>query len=190
MKHCVYGIFVATGLCLLLAGCGGNGRFADRGLTVGGGRFASNGLTAGSERTAESMAAKQKEEQPSPQEQLKGNLVLHDRFETDGWVFEWLVSDYIDENIFLEGGGGTWIGNSQDRFKYLDVNFDQLPDLLICTGGHGSQMAVTYYCFLQTEEEIIDLLYGENSQWKLADDRWRTLYNDGMTADFSIYDEP
>ena len=79
MKHCVYGIFVATGVCLLLAGCGGSGRFA----------------------------AKQKEEQPSPQEQLKGNLVLHDRFETDGWVFERLVSDYIDENIFLEGGGGT-----------------------------------------------------------------------------------
>ena len=51
-------------------------------------------------------------------------------------------------------------------------------------------MAVTYYCFLQTEEEIIVLLYGENSQWKLADDRWRTLYNNGMMADFSIYDEP
>ena len=142
-----------------------------------------------------------------------------------------------------------------------DVNFDNVPDLLICTGHHGNQGLLTYYCFLQTEngfvesptftdianpsidaerklilsqwrnwaashswaeyqcqnntyslyrelceepdsdtskdgkdiwvwtvndevvarsdelseEEIVDFLYGENSEWKLADDRWRKV---------------
>lgn len=41
-----------------------------------------------------------------------------------------------------------------------------------------------------SESEIDDLLYNENSEWRLADDRWRTIYNNGMTADWSIYDEP
>ena len=41
-----------------------------------------------------------------------------------------------------------------------------------------------------SESEIDDLLYNENSEWRLADDRWRTIYNNGMTADWSVYDEP
>ncbi len=39
-------------------------------------------------------------------------------------------------------------------------------------------------------EEIYDLLYSENSEWGILGDRWRTLYNNGLTADYSIYDEP
>ena len=35
--------------------------------------------------------------QVSPQEILTGNPILYDRFQIDGWVFEWLVSDYYDE---------------------------------------------------------------------------------------------
>ncbi len=41
-----------------------------------------------------------------------------------------------------------------------------------------------------SEEEIAEFLYGENSEWKLADDRWRILYNDGLTVDYSIYSSP
>ena len=40
-------------------------------------------------------------------------------------------------------------------------------------------------------EEIYDLLYSENSEWgifgRIDGER---LYNNGLTADYSIYDEP
>ena len=39
-------------------------------------------------------------------------------------------------------------------------------------------------------EEIEDLLYNENSEWGIFGDRWRTLYNAGLAADYSIYSEP
>lgn len=232
--------------------------------------------------------------QVSTQDILKGNPVIYDRFRIDGWVFEWLISDYHEEgdwsledavllvsrenstedaqiiHVTAEGGYGTWVP-AKNKFEYVDVNFDNIPDLLICTGLHGNQGLETYYCFLQTEdgfveapsftdisnpaidtenqlilsqwrnwaashswaeykcqdnefvmyrelceepeshsdiwvwtvngeevarsdelseEEIYDFLYGENSEWKIMDDRWRTLYNNGLTADYSIYDEP
>lgn len=38
--------------------------------------------------------------------------------------------------------------------------------------------------------EIDDLLYNENSEWGISEDRWRTLYNDGLMTDYSIYGEP
>lgn len=232
----------------------------------------------------------------SPEEILTGNPVIYDRFQAGGWVFEWLISDYEnDDNCFseegvlvvshegdtadtqiipvkAEGGAAVWV-SAENKFKYVDVNFDNLPDLLICTGHHGNQGLLTYYCFLQTEsgfaeeptfteisnpaidtdnklilsqwrnsaashswaeyqyqdgkyilyrelcedlaldsdeevwiwtvngevigrsdelsaEEIEDLLYNENSEWEISGDRWRTLYNNGLTTDFSIYAEP
>lgn len=236
--------------------------------------------------------------QVSPQELLKGKLILYDRFRTDGFVFEWFISDYYDEdNSFLEdavlvvsrendegnvqiipvkaeGGWATWV-SLENKFEYVDVNFDNLLDLLICTGHHGNQGLLTYYCFLQTkegfgeaptftdisnpsidvenqlilsqwrnsgashswaeyqcydntyvlkrelcedaiwdskqdldiwvwtvngeeigrsdemtEEEIWNLLYDENGEWGIAGERWRTLYNSGLTVDYSIYNEP
>ena len=234
--------------------------------------------------------------QVSSQEILKGNPILYDRFRIDGWVFEWLISDYYDDenwfaedgvlavshegnaedaqiiHVTAEGGYATWV-LAKNKFEYVDVNFDGIPDLLICTGHHGNQGLLTYYCFLQTEdgfveaptftdipnpavdaenqlirsqwrnsavshswaeykcqnntyvmyrelcedvdfsgneevwvwtingeeaarsdelseEEIAEFLYGESSEWKIADDRWRTLYNNGLTVDYSIYSEP
>ena len=41
-----------------------------------------------------------------------------------------------------------------------------------------------------TEEEIYEFIYGENSEWGIACDRWRTIYNEGLTVDYSIYSEP
>ena len=242
--------------------------------------------------------------QVSPQEILKGNPIIYDRFRIDGWVFEWLISDYYDDdflyNLFsedgvlvvsresdaedaqiihveAEGGDAVWV-SAKNKFEYVDVNFDDVPDLLICTGHHGNSGLLTYYCFLQTEdgfvesptftdipnpatdadnqlilsqwrndatshswaefqyqddtyvmlrelcedavwelgdsasdnvvwvwnvngeeigrsdelsaEEIDDLIYNENSEWQISGDRWRTLYNNGLTTDFSIYEEP
>lgn len=234
--------------------------------------------------------------QVSPQEILMGSPILYDRFRIDGWVFEWLITDHYDEdNWFLEdgvlivsregnaedaqiihavaeGGYAVWV-SAENKFEYVDVNFDGTPDLLICTGHHGNQGLLTYYCFLQTEngfaeaptftdipnpavdaenqlirsqwrnsaashswaeyryqnntyaryrelcedvdfsggeevwvwtvngeeaarsdelseEELAEFLYGESSEWKLADDQWRTLYNSGQTVDYSIYAEP
>lgn len=234
----------------------------------------------------------------SPEEILKGNPILYNRYKTDEWIFEWLVSDYYNEEndfvndcvlvvskeddlmepqtIYAEAEGGLGFATAvkvENRFLYVDANFDNLPDLLICTGHHGTQGLITYYCFLQSEngfheaptftdianpaidaenkmilsqwrnsavshswaeyiyqdgiysesrvltedlehghsdevwvwtvdgeeigrsdslttEEIDNLLYNENSEWRITSDRWRTLYNDGLTADFSIYSEP
>lgn len=241
--------------------------------------------------TEDMMAA-----QVVPEELLKGKPVLYDRFRVDGWIFEWLISDYADGNncfwedgilvvsregssedaqvisVKAEGGYATWV-LAKNKFEYIDVNFDGLSDLLICTGHHGNQGLLTYYCFVQTkdgfeeipsftdipnpsvdaehklilsqwrnsasshswaeyqyqdntyvlyrelreytepgnsdedvwvwavngevigrsdklsEEEIDDLIYNENSEWGISQDRWRTLYNGGLTMDFSIYGE-
>lgn len=242
--------------------------------------------------TEDMMAA-----QVPPEELLKGDPILYNRFVVDGWVFEWMISDYSDEdnwfwedgvlvvsregdseeaqiiNVRAEGGYAVWV-SAKHKFEYVDVNFDGLPDLLICTGHHGNQGLLTYYCFLQTgdgfeespsfteipnpavdadnklilsqwrntavshswaeyvyqdnayvlhrelcedldddipdrdvwvwtvngevigrsdelsAEEIGDLIYNENSEWGIEGDRWRTLYNNGLTTDFSIYGEP
>lgn len=115
----------------------------------------------------------------SPQEILAGNPIVYDRFRIDGLVFEWLISDYYnDGNCFLEdgvlavshegdtedaqiihvkaeGGAATWV-SAENKFEYVDVNFDNLPDLLICTGHHGNQGLLTYYCFLQTENGFVE----------------------------------
>ncbi|MCM1254016.1 MAG: hypothetical protein NC321_14450 [Clostridium sp.] len=235
--------------------------------------------------------------QISVREALLGNPVRYDRFRADGWIFEWLVSDYYDDDgedavLFVSRGGDTAdtqmiriTGKDkygapvapEHKFQYMDVNFDNLPDLLICAGHHGNQGAISYYCFIQTkdgfveapsfieianpsvdvenkmilsqsrggasthywsmyqwqdnecvlyrqlceesvreekdsgetrvwvwsingeeaarddelsEEEIVEFLYGENSEWRIADDRWRTIYNHGMIVDYSIYNEP
>lgn len=236
--------------------------------------------------------------QVSPQEILSGNPILYDRFRIDGWVFEWLISDYFDEEkrwledgvlvISREGdaegmqvihvaaeGRAEWWVSIENKFEYIDANFDNIPDLLICTGHHGNQGLLRYYCFLQTENgfaeaptftdipnpaidadnqlilsqwrnnavshswaeyecqdntyvmirelcedleweeyddeevwvwtvngevigrsdelsesEIDDLIYNENSEWGISGDRWRTLYNHGLTTDFSIYSAP
>lgn len=117
--------------------------------------------------------------QVSPQEILKGNPIVYDRLGTDGWVFEWLISDYHDNDnwfsedgvlvvsreddtedvqvihVQAEGGYATWV-SAENKFEYLDVNFDNLPDLLVCTGHHGNQGALTYYCFLQTENGFVE----------------------------------
>jgi len=182
-------------------------------------------------------------------------------------------------HVEAEGGYGVGVG-IEHTFVYQDVNFDKVPDLLICNGHHGAQGSIAYYCFLQTEEgfaecpsfteipnpaidaenelilsqwrnmavshrwaeyayqdgeytmirelmedvlrdedgeivdpddtvwvwfvngemlarsdeltddEIYDLIYGENSEWGIACDRWRTLYNQGLTVDYSIYSTP
>lgn len=231
----------------------------------------------------------------SPQEILSGNPIIYDRFRIDGWIFEWLISDYYEDfwedgvlvvsrenerkdaqviHVKAEGGYGTQV-SIENKFLYADVNFDGVPDLLVCAGLFGNQLASGYYCFLQTDdgfveaptftdisnpaidaehnlvrsqwrnsaashswgeykyqdgayvwdrelredcmisddtnediwvwtvngeeigrsdelssEEIDDLLYSEKSEWQIMDDRWRTLYNGGLTADYSIYEEP
>lgn len=230
---------------------------------------------------------------------LEGNPILYDRVIIDGFVVEWILTDYEDEESILieegvlliskendtentqviraQGRGGCWGPPAAlaNKFEYMDVNFDNVPDLLVCTGHHGNQGLITYYCFLQTdtgfvesptfteianpavdtenklilsqwrnwaashswaeykyqdnvyvldrelceeaegydedgndiwvwtvngevigksdelsESEIEDLIYNENSEWRILDDRWRTIYNNGLNADYSIYNEP
>ncbi len=117
--------------------------------------------------------------QISPQDILIGNPILYNRFQVDGWIFEWLISDYYDDDnwffeegvlvisregntqeiqivpVKAEGGYATWV-SAKNKFEYVDVNFDTIPDLLICTGHHGNQGALTYYCFLQTETGFVE----------------------------------
>ena len=237
----------------------------------------------------------------SPEDVLKGNPISYDCLKIDGWIFEWLVSDYVDaDRYFWEDGvliitkegsaeepqiihveGEAADGDLaiiENKFVYMDVNFDETPDLLISTGGHGAQGAISYYCFLrmddgfeevpsfvdianpsvdvennlvlsqwrnaavshswaeyeyqngtyvmvrelkeemiipegdsengdeifcwtindeivaqsgeQTIDEIDELLYGEGGGWQIYDGRWKTISNNGLMADYSIYLEP
>lgn len=233
----------------------------------------------------------------SPEELLEGNVALYDRFRIDGWVFEWFMTcKYKDGDSYLTDGvlvisregnaeavqivNGLYVSDQvpmENKFEYTDVNFDGVPDLLLCTGYHGNQGLVRYQCLLQTEkgfveeesfeeianpavdaenklilsqwrnnvvshswaeyayqdgrfvlsrelmedvaddtdfdseeyiwvwtvngeeiarsdeltdEEIEDLIYNANSDWGISCDRWRTLYNQGLTTDYSIYGGP
>lgn len=57
--------------------------------------------------------------QISPEEILKGNPIIYDRFRIDSWVFEWFLSDYFDEdNWFSEDGVlvVTREGDTEDGF--------------------------------------------------------------------------
>ncbi len=115
----------------------------------------------------------------SIEEVLQAEPKIYERYTADGFVFEWLVSDYENKDnefledavlivskenqpsdvqiIYVEGeaAGGTMV-SSEDRFLYEDVNFDQQPDLLVCSGNHGTQGAFTYYCFLQTDDGFVE----------------------------------
>ncbi len=115
----------------------------------------------------------------SIEEVLKSEPKVYERYTADGFVFEWLVSDYENKDnefledavlivskenqssdvqiIYVEGeaAGGTMV-SSEDRFLYEDVNFDQQPDLLVCSGNHGTQGALAYYCFLQTDDGFVE----------------------------------
>lgn len=104
---------------------------------------------------------------------LKGKPMRYNRFKANGMTFEWIVSSYKDANstfmedaaLIISGGSGTDSIQSikpnakgaggivpalENKFLFADVNFDGLPDLLINTGSHGSQMAARYYCFINT----------------------------------------
>lgn len=104
---------------------------------------------------------------------LTGSLVGYARIRADGWVFEWLESDYSDwtpewiyqeEKVLISRGGGQdcqsfemWDYSDFDvapdeKLLYEDVDFDGLPDLLVSTGHHGNQGYVTYRCFLRSED--------------------------------------
>lgn len=45
------------------------------------------------------MTPEEASEKPeeAPQEILSGNPIIYDRFRTDGWIFEWLISDYYED---------------------------------------------------------------------------------------------
>lgn len=110
---------------------------------------------------------------------LHGKPVLYARYRVDDWIFEWFLSDYEYEDNYLlqdavlviskendannytvipvkgEASGGTWV-DMVERFKYIDVNFDQKPDLLVNSGYHGNQGLIQYYCFLQTADGFVE----------------------------------
>ena len=134
---------------------------------------------------------------------LRGDPILYDRVIIDGFVFEWILSNYKDENNYFsqdgmliiskeddvantqvihvkEGEGGDAQVSLDGKFIYTDVNFDGIPDLLICSGCYGNQGYLTYYCFLQTNAGFVEsptfadicnpTVDGEN---KLILSRWR-----------------
>ena len=105
-------------------------------------------------------------------EVLQGTLTGYARLRADGWIFEWLESDYSDrtpemsyqeEKVLISREGGQdcqsfemWDYSMPDvgpeeKLLYEDVDFDGLPDLLACTGHHGNQGFVTFYCYLQRD---------------------------------------
>lgn len=110
------------------------------------------------------------------EEAVLGNLVGYARIRADGWVFEWLESDYYnntpemsyqEEKVLISREGGqdcqvfemwdySWPDvDPEEKLLYdEDVDFDGLPDLLACTGHHGNQGFLTYDCYLQRDSSF------------------------------------
>ena len=107
---------------------------------------------------------------------LLGKPVTYERYEKDGFNFEYLISDYEYENHFMEdavlvisssdnpkdyqvikvsaeGAGGF---KTEKKFIYEDVNFDGKSDMLICTGHHGNLGYSSYYCFLRDGDKFVE----------------------------------
>ena len=73
---------------------------------------------------------------------LQGKPVLYDRFITDGFVFEWIVSDYeYDDNIFLEDG--VLIISKEDNSEDTQVIHVQAE------GGYGGPVSLNNKSHLQ-----------------------------------------
>ena len=182
--------------------------------------------------------------QAVPETLLKGAPVLYDRFRVDGWVFEWLISDYSDGSnwfwedgvlvisregssedaqiisVKAEGGYATWVlaknndaehklilsqwrnsasSHSWAEYQYQDNTYVLYRELTEYAEAGNSGEDIWVWTVngevigrsdKLSAEEIDDLIYNENSEWGISQDRWRTLYNSGLTTDFSIYGEP
>lgn len=126
-----------------------------------------------------------------PQELLKGNPILYNRFRIDGWIFEWIISDYHDDDDFFSEDGVLLIAredNAEDvqvihvqgegvyvRYRELheELVIEENGDVWVWTEngeeiGRSDQLS---------QLEIDNLLYNINSEWKITGDRWRTIYN-------------
>lgn len=107
---------------------------------------------------------------------LLGKPVTYERYEEDGFTFEYLISDYEYESysmedavlvisssdnhknyqaikVSAEGAGGC---KTEKKFIYEDVNFDGKSDMLICTGYHGNLGFPSYYCFLRDGDKFVE----------------------------------
>ena len=107
---------------------------------------------------------------------LLGKPVTYERYEEDGFTFEYLISDYEYESYSMEDavlvisssdnhknyqaikvsaeGAGGW--KTEKKFIYEDVNFDGKSDMLICTGYHGNLGFPSYYCFLRDGDKFVE----------------------------------
>lgn len=82
-----------------------------------------------------------------------------------------------------EGGQGTYV-EPNDKFSFVDVNFDGQLDLLVKAGSFGSQESVKYYCFLQTNKgfkevpKFVDILNPViDKENKVIKSEWRNSAN-------------
>lgn len=107
---------------------------------------------------------------------LLGKPVTYERYEKDGLVFEFLISDYEYENHFMEdavlvisskenhknyqvvkvSAEGANGHKTEKKFIYEDVNFDGKFDILICTGYHGNLGYPSFYCFLRDGDKFVE----------------------------------
>ncbi len=107
---------------------------------------------------------------------LLGKPVLYERYEVDGFVFEFLVSDYVNNSTYVEdavlvvsssdnsedyqvikvSADGAYGCRTSETFIYDDVNFDGKSDMLICTGYHGNLGFPSYYCFLRDGDKFVE----------------------------------
>ena len=77
----------------------------------------------------------------------------------------------------------------------MDVNFDDVPDLLLCSGHHGNQGAIAYYCFLQTDAGFVEApTFTEipnpavDTENKLILSQWRNSATSHSWAEFKYKD--
>lgn len=121
---------------------------------------------------------------------------------------EW--SDELSEPQLINIGDGypfeLMTVKVQNRFEYVDVNFDNLPDLLICTGEHGNQCFITYFCFLQSADGFYEassftdirnpsidrknkMILGQWRNWAASHSWAKYTYQDGKYKEISVLTE-
>ncbi len=143
---------------------------------------------------------------------LNGQPMKYYSFEYDNKTFEWLTPKNKDEISFKEnavllitynnktqiikvkgeGGQGTYV-EPNDKFSFVDVNFDGNPDLMVKAGTFGNQEAAKYYCFIQTNKgfkevpKFVDILNPViDKENKVIKSEWRNSANSYGKAEYKI----
>jgi len=94
---------------------------------------------------------------PSVVDMFDSGLFNVTEFRTaDDSVIYWDVKMYNGQTItYVLDEDVSYCPSAKEIASLVDVNFDGHSDLLICKGGYGVQGAISYHCYLYSDESFI-----------------------------------